>query len=665
VLAAASRRTEPGRPASRRRTEMTRQDDAALVERLEALCGRWEKNEGKLRERDRRGIRLFRDELWERGLGAGKLEITANTPLGLFERVAAEVLRGQPEPEIEAIDPDAEDAARVAQGAIRTNWRYSRVREKLGQAYRLAGFTRPVAFYHYWDQEAHGGLGDVNKRLVPGFRLIIDDRMAAVGDMEFVGFEEEMSRAKLITLFPSKAKEIEAAAEAAGSKPANITNDPLKPNTGGVVGANMVVDRLIAQGALNTPPYTPATSIKGPQRSKGDPLTEKVTVRFVWTRDPTPVREKRPRLDPKTKRQMYQLVRDDDGAPQFEEGDNEIVDTPLGPMNVPMRTPKTEIVMDDVIVLKYKHWRHTAYIPTDSLVLWDVSWDGPVPLSVLRDRYPAYGFDAPGTALRLATLASARNILWTFIFESLKKSQAGNWIASSDSQLKLNKVTNEIGNIYYVRGEIDKAIKEFPRQPLGADYFGLLDKIEAEMELLIGVTPMMKGQAVGRADSPQTYEQVAEQSGGPILDRAKLVDQWISDAAEIDLWFMQNNYTHEHVVEAETAEGFATWTEASVLTLRGKFAVRVETAATLGRSQSRARQEAQEGSQIGLYPLPMQAQLGQYRNWRQGIKQRAAIMKMGPQYGWLLGAAGAPPTQQAMNQRVQQGKRSHHTPGGK
>jgi hypothetical protein len=664
VLAAATHKTEPGRPAARR-GEMTSQEDYALIHRLQALCGRWEATEGKLRDRDKRGMRLFRDELWERGLGAGKLEITSNTPLGLFERVVAEVLRGSPEPEIEAVDPDAEDAARVAEGAIRTNWRTTRMREKLGVGYRLAGFTRPIAFYHFWRQELHGGLGDVDKRIIPGFRLITDNRATCVKDMEFVGFEEEMSRAKLITLFPDKAKEIEAAAQTpGGSKPSNMTSDPLESKKTSVVGANMVVDRLIAAGSQNVPPYKSATSVKSPQTGKGDPISETVNVRFLWTQDQTPTKEKRPRLDPRTKRQMYQMVRDDDGRPTFEGSDFEVIDTALGPQNIPNMTPKTEVVMDDVVVAKYKYWRHTAYIVQDEVKLWDVSWDGPVPLSILRDRSPAYGFDAPGTALRLATLASARNVMWTLIFESLKKSQVGNFVANADSQLKLNKLTNEIGNIYYVRTDVDKAIKEFPRSPLDATYFGLLDKIEAEMELLLGVTPMMKGQAVGRADSPQTYEQVADQSGGPILDRAKMVDQWIADATEIDLWFMQNYYTHEHVVEVESAEGFATWTEASVLALRGKFAVRVETGATLGRNSDKARKEATDGAQIGLYPLPMQAKLGQYRNWRQGLKQRAAITKLGPAYAWLLGPAGAPPSQQAMNQRAQQ-HRSHHRPGGK
>ncbi len=211
---------------------------------------------------------------------------------------------------------------------------------------------------------------------------------------------------------------------------------------------------------------------------------------------------------------------------------------------------------------------------------------------------------------------------------------------------------------------MNDAVKEFPISPLDAGYFGLLDKLETEMELLVGVTPAMKGQPIGRADSPQTYEQVADQSGGPILDRAKLVDAFIQDAAEIDLWFMQSYYTHEHVVEFETAEGFSTWTEASALVMRGNLAVRVETGSTLGRNAARDRTEANENAQAGFYALPMLGRMGRVRSWRQALKQRASIMKMGPQYQWLLGPSGAPPAQQAMNLRART-QRSHHRPGGK
>lgn len=649
-------------PTPPKRRGLDAQDDARLIKRLDYFCDQWLRNEGERRSRDRRGMRLFRGEMWEDGIGAGRLAITSNSPLALYERVVADVLRGQPEPEVEAINPDEEDAARVAEGALRTNWRNTRMREKMGVGYRLSGFTRPIAMYHYWRHELHGGIGDVDKRIIPGHRLIVDDRTPFVRDMEYIGFEEEMSRAKLITLFPDKADEIEMAIGAEGSRPTGMTNDPLRPNPAGGAGAK-AVDRLVTQSSINAPPYSPVTSIRTPGRKGSrDPLSETVRVRFMWYDDPSPKRDKTPRLDPKTHQPMYQLVRDEEGKPALDQGGHDVVDTPLGPQYVAKITPQTAMVMDDVVVRKYKYWRHVAYIVEDRVKLWDVAWDGPVPISVLRDRLPAYGFDAAGSALRLATLGVARNILWTIIFERLKLSLGGTWLATPGSGLKRNKLIPEPGAVFTVNS-LD-AIKEFPVTPLDAAYFNLLDKIEQEMELLIGVTPMMRGQAAGRADSPGTYEQLADQSGGPTLDRAKLIDQFISDASEIDLWFMQNYYTHKHMVEVEAEDGYSHWTEASALAIRGKFSVRVETGVTLGSSVSRDRQDANDGAQAGFYSLPMQGRVGRYRYWRQALKQKGAIMAKGPQYAWLLGAAGASPQQNAMNLRSKT-QRSHHRPGGK
>jgi hypothetical protein len=661
-----ARGEEPARPKKRR--DMSKEDDRKLIDRLDALCDRWKAGEKTRVARDKRGMRLFRGDDLLDGLTTGsKLSIDSQTPLSLFEQVTSDVLRGIPEPELEATNPDEDEAARVAQGAIRTNWRETRMLEKTQNAYILSGFTRQLAFYHYWRHEMHNGIGDVDKRLIPGHRLIFDDRHSYVQDMEFIGFEEEMSRAKLITLFPDKAEEIEIAGDSASDRVGNVSTDPLKPSNNNPTGAS-AVDRLVTQNSTLTPPFSPVTSIttaSGKRGGKRDPLSENVKVRFLWTFDPTPVREKRPVLDPKTKRPQHQLVRDADGKPEMDDEGFEVMETPAGPQYVPKMSPKYEMLMEDVIVHKYKHRRHSAYIVQDSILLWDVSWEGPVPLSILRDRYPAYGFDAPGTALRLCSLNMSRNVLWTIIFQRLKKSLAGTWIASANSGLKRNTLVNDIGAVFMVQGDVNAAVKEFPVNPLDAAYFSLLDKLENEMTQLLGVTPMMRGQAVGRADSPQTYEQVADQSGGPTLARAKLVDYFIHDATVIDLWFMQNHYTHEHIVEFEEEDGFPGWTEASALMIRGKFAVRVDTGATLGRSKERDRQEATEGAQAGFYALPMLGRMGHFRNWRQGLKQKGAIMSKGPQYQWLLGAAGAPPATQALNNRQALGKRSHHKPGGK
>lgn len=636
-----------------------------LIRRLEALVAPWEAAEGERRKRDRIGQKMWRGRNAIEGFNDARLMINSNTPAALAERVAADVLRAIPTPEIRAKNEDEEDAARLAEGALADNWKNTRMVEKRANAYRQSMFTRQVGFYHFWRDDLLDGAGDVDKQLIAGHRLIFDNDAVCVQDMKFVGFERAVSRAELITLFPDKVEEIEAAADASDGRVTSTDTDPLDETPlRGSQGAK-VYDRLLAAGTTNVPPYTPVTSITSRLRGgrgTGDPLSEKVLARWMWIRDYSSKRDKRPRLDPRTKSPMYELERDDAGGITWDEDGHDIVDTVLGPQMIPKVSPRVRVVMDDVIVRKYPQWRHVAYVKGDRVKLWDCAWNGPVPISILRDRYPGIGFHAEGSALRLCTIAASRNILYTIIFERLRKSLKGTWLTTPQSGLKRNKLINDIGTVYLVNN-ID-SVKEFPVSPLEAGYFKLLEIAEAEMETLLGVTPMMKGQAVGRADSPQTYQQVADQSGGPILDRAKLVDQWIRDAVEIDLWFMQSRYTHEHVVDAETAEGFSTWQQASSLAIRGKFAIDVETGSTLARNALRDRQDAEEGANLGIYPLPMMAKLGHFPHWRKGMQMGAAIRAKGPAYAWMLGAAGAPPPQQAMNIRSKT-NRSHHRPGGK
>jgi len=624
----------------------------------------WENAESGRRARDRAGAKLWRGKNALDGFNDSRLMINSMSPAAIADRVAADVLRAMPEPEIEAKNQADEDAARVAEGAIRENWRATRMREKMANAYRLSMFTRQVAFYHYWRPDLNDGLGDVDKRLIPGHRFIFENSKYSPQDMEYVGFEEPMLRSKLISMYPEKVTEIEEAMNASDGRVTNVDPDPLEESPGkGSQGAR-VYDRLVTTASSQEPPYTPVTSITTSlkRRGQGDPISEKVMVRFMWVRDYSVKRAKRPRIDPRTKRPMYTVHSGEDGRLSFEDDGHEIIETALGPQVVMKKKPKVTMIMDDVIVQKYPQWRHVVYIKGDRVLLWDVNWDARVPISVLRDRYPGIGFSAEGTGLRLATLAAARNVLWTIIFERLRKSLKGTWLTTPGSNLRRNTLVNEIGSVFTVTS-ID-SVKEFPVSPLESGYFQLLQIAEQEMEMLMGVTPMMKGQPVGRADSPQTYEQVADQSGGPILDRAKIIDQWIQDAVEIDLFFMRNHYTHEHLIETETAEGFATWTQATALTATGNFKVSVETGATLGRNTMRDRQEAEEAASLGFYALPMLGKLGHIRHWKKGLQQKAKIIGMGPQYQFLLGPGGANPAQQNMNLRAKN-QRSHHKPGGK
>ncbi len=637
--------------------ELASPDEQRVINRLDAYCDIWKSREGSRRKRDAMGIALFRGQTKFSDFNENRLMFRSNPALSLFERVVADVLRGIPEPEIEAVNSDRDDAASIAQGALRTNWKRDRMQRKLARAYRLSGFTRAVGMYTYWKDEALGGIGDLAHDTIYAHNLIVDERYADVQDMEFVGFQKSYSRSKLITLFPNKVEEIEKAAERnQGSQLVSNANE--NPLSYGNVPTSGQTDRLVTTASTNTPPYKAVTSIN--QSRRRDPLTDQVMVRFMWYDDPSPKKIEVPVTDEITGEHQYVADLDDSGGLQFDEEGHDVIQTMLGPQYVPRRKPRTKLLTEEKIVRKYPRTRHVAYVHEDGIMLWDVSWDGPTPISIVRDRGPADGFFAEGTALRMQNPQVGRNIVWTIILERLRKSLAGAFLTTPGSGLKRTQLTNEIGKVFTIN-RLDE-FKEIDMQQLDPAYMGLVDKIYNEMATNIGVTPMMQGQAAGRADSPATYEEIANQSGGPILDRAKLIDYWVEDQAHIDLWFMQNYYTHRHVVEVENEVGFSSWQEASALAMDAEFSVKVKTGSTLSKNGANDYADAQKYAQAGFYALPDLGKYGRVPHYQSALKKRNKIQSMGPQYAYLLGPAAASPAQQQASGRANM-QRNHHKAG--
>ena len=640
------------RPKSRRKVN---RDEDILSARLRAYYTRWKADETRWRASDRRGAKLFNDDMWADGITSGRLAITANTTKALYERLLSLITRSAPVPMVESIAEDNDEAARVLTGALTTNWRNQRMQQLLKIGGRLCGFTRAIGWYTYWDQELNGGIGDFSTRIIPAHRLIVDDRHARIRDMEYAGFFEPMSRAKLMMLFPDKADEIEAAAYSSDHRALGQEN-PLKPN--GERTSPHATDRLV-NDAQNGP-YTPVTSINTGRRPNTDPLADEVDVHFLWVNDPTPKRSMKPDFD-HTGRPQFDIERDELGNVLFDHRGDDVVQTPFGPLYQPRLEPRMKMRMKEVIEKKYKHRRHLVWIPQDRVFLWDCAWNGPTPLAVQRDTLPIYGFRQKGKALSCASLAIARNVLWTIIFERLKLSLGGTWMATPGSGLRKNKLVPEPGVVFTVNN-LD-AVREFPITPLDSAYFQLLDKIENEMMNLLGLSPTQMGQAAGRADSPQTYQTLLEAGGTVAVDQGQLLEETIRDWAEIGLWFVQNYYTHEHMVEVEYDDGTTGYAAASALAAAGTFAVSIEPGSTLLTDRSHELAEAKDAAALGFYALPMLGKMGRIKHWRSALKQKAAIMR-DPSKAWLLGAAGGTPTQAQTTIRAQ-GRRSHHVPGGK
>lgn len=644
-------------PLPRREQELDERDQRILIARLRRFRRMAMRGEEQRRANDRKGAKLFSSKMWESGIMQGRLPITANQAVALCERFLDMLAKNNPAPDVRAKSGAADSAADLLEGALLTNWQKDRMQFKTRVGGRLAMFTRPILGYTFWDEEKDGGRGDVSTRLIPAHRCIIDQRHLLIDDMEFKGFSERMTRAKTIMLFPDKADEIEMAIAAKDrSGEPSLRSDPLDMQATGPGASPDAVTRLVESEGSDT--FVGTQSLKYSGRRKSDPYAEEIDVEFLWLNDPSPVMRKKPKLD-RHGFPVYRLERDDDDNVIYDVTGHDVFNHPLiGPMYVPKVEPRRRLVTEDHIEKKYRHTRHIAWIPQDDVILWDVAWDGPTPLSVLRANVPLWGYWIEGPALRLSSLAIARNVLYTIIFTRLKLSMSGTYLATPQSGLKRNKLTAEDGQVFYAHKIDEQNVRQFPVQPVDAAYFQLLDRIENEMMQLIGMTGPMKGEAEGRADSSSTYEVLLETGGSSLVGAGQLLEMFVEDWARIASWWMQKRYTSEHYVEIMDESG-STWKQASALALRGDFAITVETGSMASYSESARIERAKQYLGDGVYALPMYAEMAHIPRWRKALRQKGALLQT-PGEQWMAGGMpqGAGQTRGPSPQPPN--KRSHH-----
>lgn len=609
------------------------------------------------RASDKKGIKLARGYMWDAGITQGRTAITTPMATAIVEQFLSRITKNKPVFEIEPIASENMDGARLLEGSLLTLWENSKMQEVIKSASRLSAFTRPPFLYCYWDVNARNGVGDMATRIIPGFRCIADNTNIFVKDMKFSGVREIMTRAKAIELFPDKKEEIESAAAYAadsGQKP-GFPSDPLATTQQGNPPNSL--SRLVAD---NQNQFTGKTTVKVGGKREANPMTQNIEVEFLWFEDDTPVERIKPKLNSRGKVVYKQLRDEKSGHRQFKRTGFRVVHTPRGPRYLPNLEPHREPVMETVVEKLYPHRRHIAWIPQDEVTLWDVRWDGPVPLVSLRLKPPVYEYWEEGVGLRLASLAVARNILLTIIFQRLKLSLSGTWLATPQSGLRRNKLTSEDGQVFYAKKIDPDNIRQFPVNPLDVAYVQVLHEIEAEMGKLVGVTPTMQGKSAGRVDTGQAYDSLIEQSGTVAVESAQSVGDACGDWAKIAAWYYSLYGTHEHFVEVEEDDGETSWKAAMAIALKGQYAFKVDVVSNMVHSDAAMREMIKEGAALGLYPIPMLAKLGKYPQWRRGLRMRAAIMK-DPSKAWMLGVAGAPPGQAgALPKGQAAGKRSHH-----
>src|SRR5271165_416224 len=120
--------------------DLTPEENAVLLARLEVFVRRWRRSEPNRTTSDRRGKKFFDSKMWDDGFDPTRLAITSNMGLALFERAVSAITRGSPEPNVQSVNPDDDDAALIIAGALQTNWREMRMDMLAKAGARLCGF---------------------------------------------------------------------------------------------------------------------------------------------------------------------------------------------------------------------------------------------------------------------------------------------------------------------------------------------------------------------------------------------------------------------------------------------------------------------------------------------------------------------------------------------
>lgn len=639
--------------------KLSKKKENLLVKQLKVYSKRAKVGEGPRIAADRKGYKLREGKHFEQ-VSEGTSPVVVNFATGLYERLINSITRNKPSPQIVAKQSNDTEGAMLLQAGVLQIWDTAQMTMWIKRGALLAGFCRPALHYVYWNRKLRGGIGDVDNRVIPPYRCIIDNRFSDIGHMEYKGFWEEMTRKELIELFPEKADEIEEAQQSSNnSLSANVKDNPFKDESG---GDNEFEPALTRISPTFTEPAGTYSINSGTANAKKDPTSEKVRVEFLWLDDGTPIKKEQQKVDGLGRPIMMFIRHPLTNEIMFEEKGNEVVHGPFGPLNFPNVEPQMEPVMETVIENKYKYSRHVAWLPEDDIVLWDVSWDGPIPLITQRDSYAMDGYWSKGLTHRLIPLQNAYNMIESMIKEKLQYNLHGTWLATPNSGLKTNKLIGRAGQVFQAFRIGEQDIRSMKMEPIDPIFPQMLSIIESQMQKILGVSNVMQGEAAGRIDDASTYDKLLENASGAIVDIAQMIEQTAVEWCNVVVWFMQTYYTHEHMVEIDTNdEGGTEWKPASAILTQGEYSIKMSAGSMIYQSESQQFARYSQYATMGFYALPTLGRLLKIPFFEKALAEKGRLLA-DPSKSYLLGPAAATP---AKTNTATQGitKRSHHAPG--
>ena len=586
------------------------------------------------RRHDRLGAKIYYGQHWDRPMPSDRAAITANIAMAILRHKVSIMTKQDPIPVIEPDDVGDARAAQLMAKVIRRLWMSSRMREKTRRLVTLANATRTGAFKVSWDPVARGGAGDIATDVIPGWNLILDNRVGDPLAMEYCGHRATMNKSRAMLYYPEAADKIRDLIDSmSGKKQGSLQG------VGSPISTPWKSSYIPPPGAAVVNGKPTVTAFAG-EISKDSPSFEDVDIIELYHRDHTLVRKQVPVRDPLGAIKK-EIARDEDGMPQFDESEPEVHTMEDGSM---VLLPRFELRMEEVteeqFVRKYPHWRRTTFAVAggDGTLLEDRAWDMPLPFAFYTDIEPLDGILGRGSLLQTEHLQALTNVGLSTVTDTLRYGALCAWLAGTSSGLTTTQIIPGIGQVIPVN-DISQ-MKALEVSPLDPQFFTLLDRAVLFMERIMGATGVMQGESAGRVDSAAGYDTLAEIGGSTLVECTQRLETTLATWAEICGVFAQKFYDEKHAIAVEDMDtGNITWQRASSELLIGSFSYTIATGSTMAWSESSKNARALTEYTSGLIDRQSYYEDTKKPNWRQILARIQAVS--GP--AGAIGPAASPP----------------------
>jgi hypothetical protein len=633
----------------------TEEKELKVADHIEQFIRLSDRGEERRRRFDRLGAQLMYSQHWDPSIimpdtrSAG----TFNMVQTLVRHKVAIMTKQRPIPVVVPRDVGDKESSRIMRMLLMDYFEDPEVdfQEKLRRAMILCHATRTSAIKAFWNPGLHGGAGNISLGVVPGWRLILDNRYSNVQDMDFIGDRAPMSRSQAMELYPKAAKKI---------RDASIASSDEEYAGGG--GFSPVGDQYRDMGTapsstvVNGKPLITAFAGQAPT---GSDTTDWVEVAEIYWKDRTREEQEvivRDHLGQPKK----QYLMDDDGMPVIEQGEDETIHTEFGPLSMPNFKFAQENVTEKRLVRVYPKYRRTTLLMPDKIVIDDRAWDGPNPYALFQAEISLDGSWVKGPALDLEDAQNMLNVAISIMNDNLRISSWQVFIASSAANIDRNSLVVEPGGIIRVSGDVNQ-IKPLPVPHMDSAYFQYIQMLVGLMEKIIGAEGIMTGStqnAAPRADSSAAFDTLAEIGGSRIVECGQRMEQSIADLAKIVGWFAQKYYTEAHALAVEDIEGNQTWERAFGPLLAGTFSYKIQIGSAMAWSESAQEARVLNRMAVGLYDKVESAK-------RLGIENYKEIFaRMVSEPPVLLGPGGGAPPRTRTTPQKAQGKGSNGKTSG-